>query len=235
MPATGRVRLLRISPLLRLLPVTVADGSCWGVGQGLGGWHWLTLANGDEVRLQRNALSVLEHPTQEQMEENQAEEAREAKATAAALAVGAGAGEGARHQPHHAGGGGTFPRSDERLGFHSSRPKRPPHLVGAQGSRPHLSSQHARSVLRGRVQPPGSARPHNGGMKREHAGVNFAKLETGSLRKYRRYYKLEVGPNASKDQLVHAVKAHFSGQTVDEGNVLTGFILALHGASHSHM
>ncbi|WOL11648.1 hypothetical protein Cni_G20412 [Canna indica] len=30
---------------------------------GLGGWHWLVLTNGIEVKLQRNALSVIEHPT----------------------------------------------------------------------------------------------------------------------------------------------------------------------------
>ncbi|KAF8046069.1 hypothetical protein N665_4044s0001 [Sinapis alba] len=30
---------------------------------GLGGWHWLELTNGIEVKLQRNALSVLEAPT----------------------------------------------------------------------------------------------------------------------------------------------------------------------------
>ncbi|KAL8514580.1 hypothetical protein ACS0TY_013608 [Phlomoides rotata] len=30
---------------------------------GLGGWHWLVLTNGIEVKLQRNALSVIETPT----------------------------------------------------------------------------------------------------------------------------------------------------------------------------
>ncbi|XP_042430290.1 uncharacterized protein LOC122016920 [Zingiber officinale] len=30
---------------------------------GLGGWHWLVLTNGIEVKLQRNALSVVEAPT----------------------------------------------------------------------------------------------------------------------------------------------------------------------------
>ncbi|XP_028120107.1 uncharacterized protein LOC114317553 isoform X1 [Camellia sinensis] len=30
---------------------------------GLGGWHWLVLTNGIEVKLQRNALSVIEAPT----------------------------------------------------------------------------------------------------------------------------------------------------------------------------
>ncbi|KAE8674515.1 hypothetical protein F3Y22_tig00111745pilonHSYRG00030 [Hibiscus syriacus] len=30
---------------------------------GLGGWHWLVLTNGIEIKLQRNALSVIEAPT----------------------------------------------------------------------------------------------------------------------------------------------------------------------------
>ncbi|XP_042032621.1 uncharacterized protein LOC121779358 [Salvia splendens] len=30
---------------------------------GIGGWHWLELNNGEEVKLQRNALTVLEPPT----------------------------------------------------------------------------------------------------------------------------------------------------------------------------
>lgn len=38
---------------------------------GLGGWHWLVLKNGVEVKLQRNALMVLEAPTgNEDDEEN---------------------------------------------------------------------------------------------------------------------------------------------------------------------
>ncbi|CAA6655485.1 unnamed protein product [Spirodela intermedia] len=32
-------------------------------GRRLGGWHWLVLKNGVEVKLQRNALSVLQAPT----------------------------------------------------------------------------------------------------------------------------------------------------------------------------
>ncbi|XP_077243052.1 uncharacterized protein LOC143883592 isoform X4 [Tasmannia lanceolata] len=34
---------------------------------GLGGWHWLVLTNGDEVKLQRNALSVIEVPREEEI------------------------------------------------------------------------------------------------------------------------------------------------------------------------
>ncbi|XP_010545576.1 PREDICTED: uncharacterized protein LOC104817899 isoform X1 [Tarenaya hassleriana] len=40
---------------------------------GLGGWHWLVLKNGIEVKLQRNALSVLEHPTGDELEDDEEE------------------------------------------------------------------------------------------------------------------------------------------------------------------
>uniref|UniRef100_A0A1D1Z862 Histone deacetylase complex subunit SAP30L n=1 Tax=Anthurium amnicola TaxID=1678845 RepID=A0A1D1Z862_9ARAE len=36
---------------------------------GLGGWHWLVLTNGVEVKLQRNALSVIEAPVREEQHE----------------------------------------------------------------------------------------------------------------------------------------------------------------------
>ncbi|KAK8935762.1 hypothetical protein KSP39_PZI013284 [Platanthera zijinensis] len=38
---------------------------------GLGGWHWLVLKNGVEVKLQRNALSVLEAPTGNEEEDDE--------------------------------------------------------------------------------------------------------------------------------------------------------------------
>lgn len=41
---------------------------------GLGGWHWLVLTNGLEVKLQRNALSVLEAPTGQEEDENDSED-----------------------------------------------------------------------------------------------------------------------------------------------------------------
>eukprot|EP00241_Pyramimonas_parkeae_P012783 CAMPEP_0114226732 /NCGR_PEP_ID=MMETSP0058-20121206/1395_1 /TAXON_ID=36894 /ORGANISM="Pyramimonas parkeae, CCMP726" /LENGTH=263 /DNA_ID=CAMNT_0001337489 /DNA_START=2492 /DNA_END=3283 /DNA_ORIENTATION=+ len=160
-------------------------------------------------------------------------------------AGGKGDGGGAGGWGRRGGGGSppTPPRGWRRHVPEKRRevglPQQPPEAAAPPGWGPRLQAPPlvaARQVGAARAgAAPRLGAPDNGGMKREHAGVNFAKLETGSLRKYRRYYKLEVGPNASKDQLVHAVKAHFSGQTVDEGNVLTGFILALHGASHSHM
>ncbi|OAY79791.1 hypothetical protein ACMD2_19766 [Ananas comosus] len=40
---------------------------------GLGGWHWLVLKNGVEVKLQRNALSVLEAPTGNEVDDDDVE------------------------------------------------------------------------------------------------------------------------------------------------------------------
>ncbi|KAL3639234.1 hypothetical protein CASFOL_017141 [Castilleja foliolosa] len=37
---------------------------------GLGGWHWLVLTNGIEVKLQRNALCVLEAPTGNEIDDD---------------------------------------------------------------------------------------------------------------------------------------------------------------------
>ncbi|WP_285164381.1 hypothetical protein, partial [Mycobacterium tuberculosis] len=37
---------------------------------GLGGWHWLVLTNGIEVKLQRNALSVIEAPTGDEVDDD---------------------------------------------------------------------------------------------------------------------------------------------------------------------
>ncbi|XP_074556294.1 uncharacterized protein LOC141812159 isoform X1 [Curcuma longa] len=38
---------------------------------GLGGWHWLVLTNGIEVKLQRNALSVIEAPTGQEVDDDE--------------------------------------------------------------------------------------------------------------------------------------------------------------------
>ena len=41
---------------------------------GLGGWHWLVLSDGSHVRLQRNALTVLEQPTGEESDSEDPED-----------------------------------------------------------------------------------------------------------------------------------------------------------------
>jgi hypothetical protein len=44
---------------------------------GLGGWHWLVLTNGDQVKLQRNALSVIEVATGQEEEEEDDDDIQE--------------------------------------------------------------------------------------------------------------------------------------------------------------
>ena len=55
---------------------------------GLGGWHWLVLSDGSNVRLQRNALTVLEQPTGEESE------SEEDDVTTTTTGARGGAGEG---------------------------------------------------------------------------------------------------------------------------------------------
>lgn len=45
--------------------------------------------------------------------------------------------------------------------------------------------------------------------------INFHRLDSAALKRYRRFYKLpDVGPNSSKDQLVMAVGRHFMAQVM---------------------
>ena len=54
--------------------------------------------------------------------------------------------------------------------------------------------------------------------------VNFSKMDSGVLKRYRRFYKLgNVGPNPSKEQLAHAVTDHFMSQVMP--CLLTHFLL----------
>mmetsp|Transcript_31639 Transcript_31639/g.81075 ORF Transcript_31639/g.81075 Transcript_31639/m.81075 type:complete len:124 (-) Transcript_31639:93-464(-) len=58
--------------------------------------------------------------------------------------------------------------------------------------------------------------------------VDFSKLETASLNKYRKVYQLrDVAQNSTKEELIPAVARHFASQTVDEEDTLLNFTLAL--------
>ena len=54
--------------------------------------------------------------------------------------------------------------------------------------------------------------------------VNFAKLETAALRKYKSHYKLPDSGVDTKDQLVSTVTSHFRQYHVDEKRVIARFI-----------
>lgn len=57
--------------------------------------------------------------------------------------------------------------------------------------------------------------------------VDLSKLEIAALKRYRRHFKLvEVGPNSTKEQLLHAVGRHFMSQELDEAQVIAAFMHA---------
>ena len=54
----------------------IVRGNNWTRSVGLDGWHWLVLTNGLEVKLQRNAFSVLKPPTGLDEDGNDSEDGR---------------------------------------------------------------------------------------------------------------------------------------------------------------
>jgi len=57
--------------------------------------------------------------------------------------------------------------------------------------------------------------------------VNFNKLNTSALGKYRRHFQLpDVGPDSTRDQLVLAVEKHFTSQAVEENKIISAFVEA---------
>ncbi|XP_057834689.1 uncharacterized protein LOC131045168 [Cryptomeria japonica] len=155
---------------------------------GLGGWHWLVLKNGVEVKLQRNALSVVEAPTgHEEEDEIDCEN--------------------------------PFWSSSDLASEEFQKPCKPrvrPHKsttsISKAASRNNASDLHT-----------ADSKPPSHGMPK----VNLGKLETAALWRYWRHFNLvEVGPNPSKEQLVHAVERHFISQQLDELQVIAGFVQA---------
>eukprot|EP00898_Chlorokybus_atmophyticus_P008212 jgi/Chlat1/8392/Chrsp80S07826 len=153
---------------------------------GPGGWHWLVLSNGEEVRLQRNALTINELPP---------EEGDDADSNSSPTSQVTDPGQA------------TQPVRLKRLKqLHSITGT--DCITGATQQRQLLQSKPARKILRGSMR------------------VNFNRVETSILRRYRRHYHLaEVGPpQSTKAQLASAVARHFLAQTVDEYQVLVAFV-----------
>ena len=153
---------------------------------GLGGWHWLVLSDGSHVRLQRNALTVLEQPTGE--EESDSDDDDQQNANNAKVAYTSS--QVARRRESSATSG---------VSTREQRQKRKP------ASRDLYSSSGEGDTLH----------------------VNFHKLEAAALKRYRSHYKLQVTPNATKDQLVSAVGSHFMSQKVDERKVIHTFFQSM--------
>ncbi|XP_042491360.1 uncharacterized protein LOC122071133 isoform X4 [Macadamia integrifolia] len=154
---------------------------------GLGGWHWLVLKNGVEVKLQRNALSVLEPPTGNEEDDDDHDLDNSCSSSDMASSI----------QLHK-----------------SSKPR-------VRHTRPWIS---AKSINRSHC------REIQSNIHKPQLRVNLAKLGTNSLWRYWKRFNLARNnlPHPSREQLVDAVRRHFSSQfsQLDEIEVIVGFIHA---------
>ncbi|XP_031371501.1 uncharacterized protein LOC116187049 isoform X2 [Punica granatum] len=190
---------------------------------GLGGWHWLVLKNGIEVKLQRNALSVLEHPTGNE------EDGDHDFDSSSSSEIG-----GKEHQ------------YSTDIDFHKVRKPK------VRYTRPWMtSSSVAKSVnqgsyrdVRSLIAPKSSnaATLRTRSKQQCHSGtggcclpltfqfhwsVNLAKLGTKALWRYCKHYKLVTSnSNASREQMLSSVRRHFASQRLNEKKVIVDFIRA---------
>ncbi|EOY24789.1 PREDICTED: uncharacterized protein LOC18606552 isoform X2 [Theobroma cacao] len=151
---------------------------------GLGGWHWLVLKNGVEVKLQRNALSVLEHPTGNEVDDD--------------------------HDFDNSSSGSDIASSIE---YH--RPAKP----RVRHTKPWVPSAPIKSTNRSGYRDVRSI---------IHAPqlVNLARLDTDSLRRYCKHFKLGgINAYSPREQMLNTVQQHFVSQPpLNEVQVISEFI-----------
>ncbi|CAI0425480.1 unnamed protein product [Linum tenue] len=164
---------------------------------GLGGWHWLVLTNGIEVKLQRNALSVLEPPTGNEDDDDLEFETAQWNV--------------------------SDMTSDDTQKSHRSRHNRT-HKSSGSSNKSFSRSLSCDSQSKSSVfTPRGSAAVYGLWLQK----VDLSKLEMAALWKYWRHFNLmDAFPNPSKEQLVEVVQRHFMSQQMDELQVIVGFVKA---------
>eukprot|EP00887_Chlorella_sp_A99_P006494 scaffold3.g6494.t1 len=173
------------------------------------------LSTGEEVKLQRNALQVLEYPTGNE------------PVRACNVSRSQGVGRGAAVPPH--------------LTCHLARRRliSPIHCLAIRLAQQDFSEDEDEEEQRRQQQQrqqamqassveqldkPRQRRPpwpaiEDAGVRRlsqRGAGaprINLHKLDTAALKRYRAFYDLaDAGPNPTKDDLVHSVEEHFTAQ-----------------------
>ncbi|XP_012471792.1 uncharacterized protein LOC105789108 isoform X1 [Gossypium raimondii] len=160
---------------------------------GLGGWHWLVLKNGVEVKLQRNALSVLEHPTGNEVDDD--------------------------HDLDNSSSGSDIGEKDHD--FPSSIEFQRPAKPRVRHTKPWVPSASMKSTNRNGYRDVRSI---------IHApqSVNLARLDTNSLRRYCKHFKLGgINAYSPREQLLNTVQQHFMSQLpLNEVHVISEFITA---------
>ncbi|CAH1453641.1 unnamed protein product [Lactuca virosa] len=166
---------------------------------GLGGWHWLVLKNGVEVKLQRNALSVLEPPTGHE-EDGEYEFDNSS--------CGSDVGE----KDNFFSGAMEFSKASKPR----VRYTRPWGQGQGQGQ-----SQSTKPFNRiGSKEVQSNTNP-------SYTKVNFAKLGFDTLWRYYSTFNLgNMHSNPTKEQLVIAIQKHFASQRVSEVEVIMEFVHA---------
>ncbi|GER47921.1 histone deacetylase complex subunit SAP30 homolog [Striga asiatica] len=178
---------------------------------GLGGWHWLVLTNGIEVKLQRNALSVIEAPTGNEDDDPEFEQT---------LWNSSGMVEIGYIHPRI-----LKSRIDQGnvCKGHLVRPTKPlvglSRLIHTPKTLFRLVRDHCLVVFRVKKRLELD--------KFLHQKVDLSKLEKGALWRYLRHFNLvDAIHNPSKEQLIDVVQKHFVSQQMDELQVITGFVQA---------
>jgi hypothetical protein len=129
---------------------------------GLGGWHWLVLPSGEEVKLQRNALEVLERPTAGEMDMSEEEEEEQRR----------------REQQQSVARGYVYEPAEPHAEDRPRPPRRPSSVPPQQRSFLEEYSQGGRARVH-------SSRGGGGGPR-----INLGKLQTASLKRYGAAYHL---------------------------------------------
>ncbi|KAK6130959.1 hypothetical protein DH2020_035298 [Rehmannia glutinosa] len=180
---------------------------------GLGGWHWLVLTNGIEVKLQRNALSVIEAPTGNEEDDDLEFEQVQWNSSDMVLV----------HIPLFFSFCPGPPYNSIVfcvaifVAFHDVQKS---HRSRHRMHRSFGSSNKTLSrSLSCDSQPKETAK---GPVK-----VDLSKLEMAALWRYLLHFNLvDAIPNPSKEQLIDVVQRHFVSQQLDELQVITGFVQA---------
>ncbi|XP_038979523.1 uncharacterized protein LOC103715468 [Phoenix dactylifera] len=166
---------------------------------GLGGWHWLVLKNGVEVKLQRNALSVLEAPTGNEDDDD--------VDCDNSFCSSSDMGE----------------KDIDYSSIECQKPTKP----RVRHTRPWTSSAKSpwTSSAKSKQNNRGIYKDVRSHIYKPQTRVNLSKLGTATLWRYWRHFNLvSLNPNPSKEQLVNGVRHHFLSQQLDEMQVIVGFI-----------
>lgn len=187
---------------------------------GLGGWHWLVLSNGQEVRLQRNALTVLEHPSGDEPESDGGDEEDVENGEEEDDEEG---GEGEDGEGDDGEGEGDDDEDDDdddedgdEKDAMKTRLRRPTRVPGNGPP-----SQAAAAAMKRLQERRRSARPN--------CQSNFERLTTTTLLKYKKAYGLEANEKTDQNKraLIQEVGKHFISQKVDEQKVLQQFMCSV--------